>query len=78
MDVERLGWVGKEGERSRAFVCPQDGQSQDSSLCARNGRPHGSFALVLGGGEAPVNLHVLIGLLCVRFVIELPGEKFKF
>lgn len=34
-------------------------------------------SLALGGGEAHVNLHVLIVLLCLRCVIELPGEEFK-
>ena len=40
VNVERLLWGGYP---SSAFVCLQDGQSQNSSLCALNGRSHGSF-----------------------------------
>lgn len=40
VNVERLLWGGYP---SSAFVCLQDGQSQNSSLCALNGHSHGSF-----------------------------------
>lgn len=40
VNVERLPWGGYP---SSAFVCLQDGQSQNSSLCALNRHSHGSF-----------------------------------